>query len=132
MARVLCIGGVFFRCADPDGTRDWYVENLGLPKDELGFVVLPWTREAPGLKAATVWAPFAADTGYFDAPEGGQPSEFMINYLVDDLDGMRAQLEAKGVTVLPQVEEMKGIGRFGYAVDCDGRKFELWEPERED
>ena len=132
MARVLGIGGVFCRSEDPAATQEWYVENLGLPKDAQGYVVLPWTREAPGLNAATVWAPFAADTGYFDAPGAKQPSEFMINYVVDDLDGMRAQLEAKGVTVLPNVQEMEGIGRFGWAIDGDGRRFELWEPERSD
>lgn len=125
MARVIGIGGVFFRSASPDATRDWYRDNLGLPTDD-GYAVLKWRRADEDVTESTVWSPFAADTEYF-GPGG---SELMVNYIVDDLDGMLAQLRASGVEVLPDVQEMAGIGRFGWAVDCDGRRIELWQPER--
>lgn len=126
MAKVLGIGGVFFRSGDPAATQEWYVKNLGLPADNEGFVVMKWRRESEEVDEATVWAPFAADSEYF----GPNDPEFMVNYIVDDLDGMRAQLAAQGIEVLDKVEHVPSIGRFGWAVDCDGRRIELWEPER--
>ena len=71
-----------------------------------------------------MWAPFAADTDDF----GSQSQQSMINYRVDDLDGLLASLRRKGVTVDDKVEEMDGLGRFGWAVDPEGNRFELWQP----
>jgi predicted enzyme related to lactoylglutathione lyase len=120
--RVTGIGGVFWKAADPGALQDWYVERLGVPLDKTGVAVLGW-RQADGSPASTVVGPFPADTTYFapsDAP-------FMLNFRVSDLDAMLAQLRADGCTVLDQIEEME-FGRFGWVVDPEGNKVELWEP----
>ena len=121
MARATGIGGVFFRSKDPEGLKAWYVEHLGLEPDDQGYVVIQWGGDHAG---STVWAPFDEDTEYF----GDVEQASMINYRVDDLDGLLTSLQGKGVTVDDRVEEMKGLGRFGWAVDPEGNRFELWEP----
>jgi predicted enzyme related to lactoylglutathione lyase len=71
----------------------------------------------------TVWAPFKQDTDYFGARE----QQLMVNFRVSDLDAMLAQLRNAGIEVLDNVEEHE-YGRFGWAVDPEGHRFELWEP----
>jgi predicted enzyme related to lactoylglutathione lyase len=123
MARATGIGGVFFRSSNPDSLAAWYAKHLGLPRDDDGYVVLRWGGEVAG---ATVWSPFPSDTTYFG--ESGQ--QWMVNYRVDDLDGMLAELRAKGVRVDDEVQE-ESYGRFGWAFDPEGNRFELWEPPPE-
>jgi predicted enzyme related to lactoylglutathione lyase len=113
--KVVGIGGVFFRSNDPVALRKWYADNLGIAADEWGALF-----EATG---QTIWSPFAADTDYFKTP---QP--FMINYCVTDLDAMIAQLRANGVAVDENVED-HSYGKFGWATDPDGNRFELWQPK---
>jgi catechol 2,3-dioxygenase-like lactoylglutathione lyase family enzyme len=121
MARATGIGGVFFRSRDPDALRDWYAEHLGLQPSDDGVVVIQWGGDRAG---STVWAPFPADTDYF----GERSQQSMVNYRVDDLDAMLSQLRAAGVPVDDHVQEMDGLGRFGWAADPEGNRFELWEP----
>jgi predicted enzyme related to lactoylglutathione lyase len=106
---------VFFRARDPDSLVDWYAKQLGVPVNE-GYVIFPESRN-------TVWAPFAEDTDYWPADKQG-----MVNFTVRDLDAMLAQLRAAGVEVDEKVETLDGIGRFGWATDPEGNRFELWEP----
>ena len=121
MAKVTGIGGVFFKCEDPIALRDWYVEKLGLSLDDEGYVVLWWGDEVRG---STVWGPFPAETTAFEWPEGKQ---WLINYRVDDLDGILEQLKAGGVTVSDDTfEDMNG--RFGHCWDPEGNRIQLWEP----
>lgn len=118
------LGGVFFKTQDPAAVGAWYVKHLGLPADENGFVVFPWAERAPSKRlGVTVWSPFASDTKYF------QPSQadFMFNFRVDDLDAALKTLKAQGVKVLPEREDGE-YGRFGWVLDPEGRKIELWEP----
>jgi predicted enzyme related to lactoylglutathione lyase len=110
MPDVLRIGGVFFR-------SQWYRAYLGLPTEDYGGATLG----EPGHEAA--WAPFSTDADYFGA--GDQP--FMVNYVTDDLDGLPATLRAEGVEVIDRIGETE-FGRFGWAVDSDGRRIELWQP----
>ena len=123
MERATGIGGIFFKARDPEALRRWYREHLGV-ECEGGAATFRWgdgaTVERPG---STVWSPFPADTGYFGA--GAQA--FMINYRVRDLAALRAQLSAAGVAVDAKVEESE-FGRFGWATDPEGNRFELWEP----
>ena len=115
--RVAGIGGVFFRSRDPDALRAWYAEHLGI---EMGHYGTTFTAEAGD---QTVWAPFANDTDYF----GGDEQQLMVNFRVRDLDAMLEQLRAAGVEVDDNVHKME-YGRFGWAVDPEGNRFELWEP----
>lgn len=119
MERATGVGGVFFRSRDPKALTAWYAEHVGVPLQEDGYVLFE-----PGPHPC-VWAPFAADTDYWPAEK-----EAMVNFTVGDLDAMLAQLRAAGVEVDDRVEMLDGVGRFGWAVDPEGNRFELWEPLR--
>ena len=115
--RVTGIGGVFFRARDPRVLAAWYEEHLGVPRQgDEAYAIFPESRNA-------VWSPFVEDTGYWPAEK-----QAMVNYTVDDLDAMLAQLRESGVEVDDRVEVLEGVGRFGWAVDPEGNRFELWEP----
>lgn len=120
MATVTGIGGVFFRSEDPQALQAWYVDHLGLPVDDEGYVVLRWGGDVAG---TTVWGPFPADTSSFDWPSEKQ---WMINYRVDNLDGMLARLRAEGVEVDGMFEDVNG--RFGHCWDPEGNRIQLWQP----
>lgn len=124
MSKVLGLGGLFFKSADPAAMREWYGRVLGLKFDDWGgLVFLPETAAAhPG--AGTVFSPFAADTGYF-APSD---KEFMFNLMVDDLHGILAGCAQHGVMPLASVLD-EANGRFAHIIDLEGRKIELWEPK---
>lgn len=118
MERVTGIGGVFQRTAQSESLRRWYAEHLGIDIAEWGGRSFEWT---PG--GSTTWAIFGADTDYF----GGAQQPFMVNFRVADLDAMLTQLRAAGVEVIDALDESE-VGRFGWAVDPEGTRFELWEP----
>jgi predicted enzyme related to lactoylglutathione lyase len=118
MARVTGIGGVFFRAHDPERLRAWYAEHLGLELEGFGGVVFR-AREGD----ETVWYPTQFTTEYHGSGELG----VMLNYRVDDLDGMLTRLREADVEVLDHVSDEEN-GRFGWAVDPEGNRFELWEP----
>jgi predicted enzyme related to lactoylglutathione lyase len=126
MERVTGIGGVFFRANDPGALLAWYQEHLGIaPEFETGSV-FHWRDPAePDRPGSTTWAIFPADTTYF----GAMSQSSMINYRVRDLDAMLDQLRRAGAEVDERVEVMTGYGRFGWASDPAGNRFELWEPE---
>lgn len=118
MAKVIGVGGVFFKTADVAATKAWYGRVLGIESGDWGayFPPLP--------KGGTAWNPSKPDSDHFkpsDAP-------FMINYVVDDLDALLAHVRAEGVEVLGEPEAMEGIGRFAWILDPAGIKVELWEP----
>ena len=117
MERVSGIGGVFLRSRDPAALAAWYAEQLGLEVEDWHGCVL---RASGG--ETLVWAQFPADTEYF----GRQDQQAMVNYRVADLDALLAQLRAAGVEADgPQDTEN---GRFGWATDPEGNRFELWQP----
>jgi predicted enzyme related to lactoylglutathione lyase len=115
--RATGIGGVFVRSARPERLRAWYAERLGVDLEEWGGTVF---RSDGG--ESLVWAVFAGNTEYF----GSREQQVMVNYRVADLDAMLAQLRDAGVTVEGPMEQENG--RFGWGVDCDGNRFELWQP----
>ncbi len=120
MERVRGVRGVFFKARDPKGLATWYRDHLGIPVTE-GQTYAAF--ESGGPEGQTVWSTFPMDTEYF----GPGSSALMVNYRVDDLDAMLAQLRRAGVEVDDRVEE-SDYGRFGWAVDPEGNRFELWEP----
>lgn len=122
MERVTGIGGVFLRSKDPIGLARWYTDRLGVDAFSDERDVTWWQGEGP-----TVWAPFPDDTEYFGRREQG----WMVNFRVTDLDAMLMQLREAGVEVDDRVELLPGIGRFGWATDPEGNRFELWEPAPE-
>lgn len=121
MGRVIGVGGYFFKARDPKALQAWYAEHLGLPVDAQGYIVMRVGDEDP--RPHFVWSPFPEDTTYF----GPGPQTSMLNFRVDDLNGLLAKLREAGVTVDDKVEEME-FGRFGWVVDPEGNRVELWQP----
>jgi predicted enzyme related to lactoylglutathione lyase len=125
MERVTGIGGVFFKARDPKALLEWYGSHLGLiPEPDFTGVVFRWgADQKSGGAGTTTWALFPSDTTYFGPPG----ARGMIDYRVRDLDRMLDQLRSAGVDVDPRVEDSE-FGRFGWAVDGEGNRFELWQP----
>ena len=122
LERVTGIGGIFWRSENPPELARWYRDVLGIDtySDEDNGV---WWQQA----GPTVVSPFAADTDYFGRMDQGS----MLNFRVRNLDAMLDQLRDAGATVLPDTQLMEGVGRFGWAEDPEGNRFELWEPTAE-
>lgn len=124
MARVTGIGGVFFKSKGNSATlAAWYQKHLGMSLEDFGGAILRWADDPAEDGGLTVWHTADSDTEWFrpsDAP-------FMINYRVDDLDEMLAQLRAEGVEVIAGPESHEN-GAFAWILDPDGNKIELWEP----
>ncbi|MFC5743693.1 VOC family protein [Dyella tabacisoli] len=120
MAKVIGLGGIFFKARDPAALTAWYAQHLGLSIEKSGLVRFNEDESRAGY---TLWAPFAADTSYFGP--GTQP--YMINFRVDDLEALLTKLRTAGVTVDERVEDGE-YGRFGWVVDPEGTRIELWQP----
>ena len=125
MGKVTGLGGVFFKCADPERMYAWYEDHLGMKRESGGFS-FQWVDKDKGTPALTVWALFKNDTRYF-APSN---APFMLNYRVDDLDGLLERLRADGVQVDDRREDHE-YGRFAWVMDPEGNRIELWEPPKE-
>lgn len=125
MAKVTGIGGVFFKAKDPKALAAWYAEHLGVNLEEWGGAIFKWSadQEAQSAEGMTVWHVADADGDWF-APS---TSSVMINYRVDDLDGLLAQLVEAGVPTLKGPDD-EFNGRFAWVMDPEGNKVELWEP----
>ena len=122
MKRVTGIGGIFFKAKDPAALGAWYRDRLGLDVTDWNGAIFHWGGEGsePGM---TIWSPFAADTTYM-APS---TASFMINFRVADLDALLAALKAEGCEVVDRTDTSEQ-GKFGWVIDPEGNKVELWEP----
>jgi predicted enzyme related to lactoylglutathione lyase len=124
MAKVTGIGGVFLKSrGDSAALSAWYQQHLGIPLESWGGAVLRWTDDAVKDGGLTVWNLANHDSQWFSPSE----SPFMINYRVDDLDALLAQLKAAGVAITGGPESHEN-GKFAWIMDPDGNKVELWEP----
>ncbi|WP_405251276.1 VOC family protein [Dokdonia sp. Asnod3-C12] len=121
MKRVTGIGGMFFKSEDPDAQKAWYKNHLGIPTDQYGWTF--WWRDENGKKCSTQWSPMNNDTTYFSPSK----KQFMFNFRVDDLIALLAVLKEEGVTIVGEIEEYS-YGKFGWILDPEGNKIELWEP----
>jgi len=124
MRRVTGIGGIFFKAKDPVVLRAWYKEHLGIDVQEWGGAAFTWTDAAgKPFKGTTAWSISPADTKYF-APS---TSPFMVNYRVEDLAALLQALRSEGCQVLDKTDESE-FGKFGWVMDPEGNKVELWQP----
>ena len=119
MEKVSGIGGLFFKAQDPEGLAEWYRRHLGIDLVPQAWEQQPWTQQA----GPTVFAPFPADTDYF----GRERQQWMVNFRVDDLDAMVAQLQAASIAVDIDAEAYPN-GRFARLHDPEGNPIELWQP----
>jgi catechol 2,3-dioxygenase-like lactoylglutathione lyase family enzyme len=128
MAKVTGIGGVFFKSnSDSRELAAWYTRHLGLPLESWGGALLKWPNDPARDGGLTVWHVAAKDTEWFSP----SAATFMINYRVDELEPLLAQLRRDGVTILKGPESDEN-GRFAWILDPDGNKVELWEPVAKD
>ena len=121
MAKILGLGGIFFKCQDPEALAKWYQQWLGMdPAFPYGLSFKP---EAVPANAWHVWGPFKQDTDYFNPSD----KPFMFNLMVDDLDAMLKQIEPSGCQIMAETERGE-YGDFGWFIDPEGNKVELWQP----
>jgi predicted enzyme related to lactoylglutathione lyase len=124
MARITGIGGVFLKCkGDSAALSSWYQQHLGMKLEPWGGAVLRWPEDTAEDWGVTVWNLANKDSQWFSPSD----SAFMINYRVDDLDELLAQLKAADVTIVSGPESHEN-GKFAWIMDPDGNKVELWEP----
>jgi predicted enzyme related to lactoylglutathione lyase len=121
MKRVTGIGGIFFSARDPAALRVWYRAHLGIDVQDWGGTAFTWTDDqGQPAGGTTVWS-------IGSGQNFGAGKAFMVNYRVADLHALLAQLRSEGCEVLDQVDESE-FGKFGWVVDPEGNKVELWEP----
>ncbi|MGI9583249.1 VOC family protein [Chryseobacterium sp.] len=125
MKRVTAIGGIFFKCKDPEQVNEWYKTHLGLPTSPYG-AKFDWKDEESGKKGYTLWSPFKESTQYFEP----SAKEFMINYHVENIETLVEELKKEGVTVLDEIAVYE-YGKFVHILDPEGNKIELFEPAGE-
>jgi len=124
MKKVTGIGGIFFKCKDPQKMREWYKTHLGLNTTDYG-ATFEWKEMSDSNKnGSTTWSPFKEDTSYFEP----SANHFMINYTVDNLEALVNELKKEGVTILDEMVN-DDFGKFIHILDLEGNKVELWEPK---
>lgn len=121
--KVTGIGGIFFSSKDPKAIGDWYGKNLGLAIDEYGSPFEFRNANRPDEINYSRWSPFAKGSSYLAPSE----KEFMINYRVQNIEGLLKKLQENGVTIVDKIETLE-YGKFVHVMDPEGNKIELWEP----
>jgi predicted enzyme related to lactoylglutathione lyase len=121
--RVTGIGGIFFFTENPKEAREWYAKHLGFEVNDWGSTFESRSINNPDEINALQWSPFKSGSEYF-APS---KKEFMINYRVQNIEGIVAKLKESGVIVLDEITAYD-YGKFVHIMDADGNKVELWEP----
>ncbi|MFZ2897906.1 MAG: VOC family protein [Saprospiraceae bacterium] len=121
--KVTGIGGIFFRSKDPQAVREWYSANLGLAVNQWGSSFEFRNANRPEEINYLQWSPFNEDTDYFEPSK----KEFMVNYRVQNIEGLVKQLRENGVTIVDEIETFE-YGKFVHILDPEGNKIELWEP----
>ena len=121
--RVTGLGGIFFKSTDPEATKQWYSKHLNIESGDHGTLFKWRHHDDPDKEGNTAWSLFPEDTGYFKPGT----KEFMINYRVENLEELIKILKEEGVEVVGEIEEYP-YGKFGWIMDPEGNKIELWEP----
>ena len=124
MKRVLGIGGIFFKARDPAVLRDWYRAHLSIEIEPWGGTAFRWKGDDnPNGEGTTVWSVFEDSSDYFAPSE----AKFMINYRVADLDAVLVSLRGEGCAVDAKTDASE-YGKFGWVMDPEGNRIELWQP----
>lgn len=123
MKKVTGLGGVFFKCEDPQKMNDWYAKNLGLEAGEYGATFKWRDLDNPSVKGATAWCTFPRESEYFNP----SVKPFMINYRVENLVALVEELKKDNVTIVDEISEYD-YGKFIHVLDPEGNIIELWEP----
>ncbi len=121
--KVIGVGGIFFFVENPKETRDWYSKNLGFETNDWGSTFESRNVNKPDEINALQWSPFKKGSEYF-APS---KKEFMINYRVQNIEGLVNKLKESGVIIVDEIEPSE-YGKFVHILDLEGNKIELWEP----
>lgn len=121
--KVTGIGGIFFKCQNPDEMRNWYRDHLGLVTNEYGSLFEFRQSDAPEKKGYLQWSTFSQNSKHMDP----SPKEFMINYRVENIEALVEELRQAGITILDEIEEFE-YGKFVHIMDPEQNKIELWEP----
>lgn len=121
--KITGVGGIFFKCQDPENLKEWYGKNLGMKTNEYGSLFEFRKSDTPEEKGYLQWSPFKEDTKYFAPSE----KDFMINYRVENIEEIVAEMKANGVKVLDEIESFE-YGKFVHILDPENNKIELWEP----
>jgi predicted enzyme related to lactoylglutathione lyase len=127
MKKVTGIGGIFFKCQDPNKMKEWYNQHLGVPAGQYGAVFRFREDENPEKKGALAWNTFPQTTKYFEPSQ----KEFMINYRVENLEALVEELKKAGVTICDEIATYD-YGKFVHIMDPENNKIELWEPKEEE
>jgi len=123
--KVTGIGGIFFYAANLKETKEWYTKNLGIEINDWGFTSFESRDiDRPDETTSLQWKPFKKGDEYFSPSQ----KDFMINYRVQNMEGLVNQLKENGVTILDEIATYDGIGKFVHIMDAEGNKIELWEP----
>lgn len=121
--KVTGIGGIFFKCKDPNKIKEWYKTNLGLNTNQYG-ATFEWYQGADSTKKGiTQWTPFKETTKYFEP----STKDFMINYRVENIENLVEELKKNEVTIVDTIQTFD-YGKFVHILDPEGNKIELWEP----
>ena len=124
MKKVTGIGGIFFKCNNPNKMKEWYKTHLGLDTNEYG-ATFEWKEASDSTKnGSTQWSPFPETTKYFEP----SAKDFMVNYRVADLEALVEELKKEGITIVDEIETYD-YGKFVHIIDMEGNKIQLWEPK---
>ena len=121
--KVTGVGGIFFFSENSENIKEWYNTNLGIAAGEYGATFSSRNMDRPEEINYLQWSPFKKGSGYFAPSE----KEFMINYRVQNIEGLLKKLKENGVTILDGIETYD-YGNFVHIMDLEGNKIELWEP----
>lgn len=126
MGKVTGIGGIFFKCSNPETLRTWYQQHLGISSENWGSIFFWKNDPFPKEEAYTLWSPFKSDSTYFEPSN----ASFMINFRVENLDELMQDLAKENILCVGEPQSSE-FGKFAWIMDPEGNKIELWEPPRQ-
>lgn len=121
--KITGIGGIFFKCKDPESIKNWYSQHFQMDTDKYGFMFKSRDLNNPDQTTYLQWSPFTQDTKYMEP----STNDYMINYRVENIEALVEELRSAGVTILDKIASYD-YGKFVHIMDPENNKIELWEP----